>query len=64
MVIEDVIRTILSVVVIIVLIIVLVRFTVGNKQQKDSLTILKEKYENGEISEEAYKDALKKRGKQ
>lgn len=61
---EGVVRTILSVIVVIVLIIILIRFTVKNKQpQKDSLNILKEKYENGEITKEAYDDALKNRGK-
>lgn len=61
---EDVIRIILSVVVVIVLFIILFRFTVGGKQpQKDSLTILKKRYEDGEITKEAYDEALRKRGK-
>lgn len=61
---EWIIRSILFVIVAIVLIIVLIRFTVGpNRSQKDSLTILKQRYENGEITKEAYDEALEKRGK-
>lgn len=61
---EGVIRTILFVIIVIALVIILIRFTVGKKgSQKDSLTILKQKYENGEITKEAYEEALKKRGK-
>lgn len=61
---EEVIRTILSVVVVAVLIIILIRFTVGSSKQKDSLTILREKYENGDITKEDYERALRKRGKE
>lgn len=60
---EEVIRIILSVVVIVVLIIILIRFTVGKNQQKDSLTILRDKYESGDITKEEYDEALRKRGK-
>ena len=61
---ENTIRVIFFVIVVIVLVIVLIRFTVGNtEKQKDSLDMLKEKYENGDITKEEYDEALKQRGK-
>lgn len=61
---EGIIRIIFFVIIAIALIIILVRFTVGKKQsQKDSLTILRQRYDNGEITKEAYDEARRKRGK-
>ncbi|HLR09295.1 MAG TPA: SHOCT domain-containing protein [Bacillota bacterium] len=57
------IRVVLGLVVAIVLLIILVRFRNGKGSAKDSLTILREKLQRGEISEEDYKRARKKRGK-
>lgn len=61
---EGIIRIIFFVIIAIALIFILIRFTVGkNQSQKDSLTILRQRYDNGEITKEEYDEALRKRGK-
>src|SRR5699024_10134579 len=56
------IRVVLGLVVAIGLLIILVRFRNGKGSAKDSLTILREKLQRGEISEEDYKRARKNAG--
>lgn len=60
---EGYIRIILAIVVLIVLLIILTRFRRSKNPAKDSLEILKERYENGEISKGEYEEAKQRRGK-
>lgn len=59
---EGYIRVILSIIVLIILLYILVRFRRGKNPAKDSLDILKERYEKGEITKEEYEEAVKRRG--
>lgn len=59
---EGYVRIILSIIVLIVLIVIIARFRANRNPAKDSLDILKERYEKGEVSKEDYEDARKKRG--
>ncbi|GAB3790851.1 SHOCT domain-containing protein [Virgibacillus kimchii] len=58
-------RIVLTIIVLIVLIIILIRFTRKKSEisPRDSLVIMKERMERGEISEEEYEEARKRRGK-
>jgi putative membrane protein len=58
---EPYVRITLTIIVLVVIFIILSR----NKRQKatDSLSILQERYEKGELSKEEYEEALKRRGK-
>ncbi|WP_373894972.1 SHOCT domain-containing protein [Virgibacillus sp. CBA3643] len=62
---EYVIRIILLIVVLIVIIIILSRFTVnkGKKPPADSLQLMEKRLENGEITQEEYEEAKRRRGK-
>lgn len=62
---EFIIRIILSVIVLIVLVIILIRFSGKNSKStaRDSLDIMKERYEKGELSKEDYEEAKRRRGK-
>ena len=60
---EGYVRIILSVIVLIVLLVILFRFRATKNPAKDSLDILKERYEKGEITKKEYEDARKRRGK-
>jgi putative membrane protein len=59
----NIVRVILSAIVLIVLIVIVIRFRAGKQPDKDSIEMLKERYEKGEITEEEYEDARKRRGK-
>jgi len=61
---EFIIRAVITVIVLIVLVIILVRFRDGksNTAAKDSLDIMKERYEKGELSKEDYEEAKRRRG--
>lgn len=58
-------RIALTVIVLLVLVIILVRSLKGktHKNARDSLDIMKERYEKGEITKEAYEEAKRRRGK-
>lgn len=58
---EPYVRITLTIIVLVVIFIILSR----NKRQKatDSLSILQERYEKGELTREEYEEALKRRGK-
>lgn len=58
---EPYVRITLTIIVLVVIFIILSR----NKRQKatDSLSILQERYEKGELTKEEYDEALKRRGK-
>ncbi|GAQ16565.1 short C-terminal domain protein [Oceanobacillus picturae] len=58
---EPYVRITLTIIVLVVIFIILSR----NKRQKatDSLSILQERYEKGELTKEEYEEALKRRGK-
>lgn len=58
---EPYVRITLTIIVLIVIFIILSRNR--KTKPKDSLHILKERYENGELTKEEYEDALKRRGK-
>ena len=62
---EFIVRIVLSAVVLVVLVIILIRFSGRNSQSsaRDSLEIMKERYEKGEISKEDYEEAKRRRGK-
>ncbi|MBP1968467.1 putative membrane protein [Virgibacillus natechei] len=62
---ESVIRIILSVIILIIMIVILTRFRAGKSQAppRDSLHVLKKRLEKGEITQEEYDEAKKKRGK-
>ncbi len=59
----NIVRVILSAIVLNVLIVIVIRFRAGKQPDKDSIEMLKERYEKGEITEEEYEDARKRRGK-
>lgn len=61
---EFIIRIVFTVVVLIVLAIILLRFREGksNTSARDSLEIMKERYEKGELSKEDYEEAKRRRG--
>ncbi|CDO03988.1 hypothetical protein BN988_02524 [Oceanobacillus picturae] len=58
---EPYVRITLTIIVLVVIFIILSR----NKRKKatDSLSILQERYEKGELSKEEYEESLKRRGK-
>ncbi|AVQ97888.1 hypothetical protein OBCHQ24_02070 [Oceanobacillus iheyensis] len=58
---EPYVRITLTIIVLVVIFIILSR----NKRQKatDSLSILQDRYEKGELTKEEYEEALKRRGK-
>ncbi|MBN6205450.1 SHOCT domain-containing protein [Ralstonia pickettii] len=62
---EFIIRMALSAIVLIVLVIILIRFSGKNSKSsaRDSLEIMKERYEKGELSKEDYEEAKRRRGK-
>lgn len=62
---EMIIRLIITAVVIVVLAIILIRFRSGKSQTdaQDSLEIMKERYERGEITKADYEEAKRRRGK-
>ena len=62
---EFIIRIVLSAVVLLVLVIILIRSRKGKTQAsaRDSLDVMKERLEKGEITQEDYDDAKKRRGK-
>ena len=57
------IRVILGLIIAVVLLIILIRSRSGKSSARDSLDILREKWERGQISQEDYERARKKRGK-
>lgn len=59
------IRIILSFILLVVIIVILTRFRAGNSrtEARDSLAIMKERLDRGEITEEEYEEAKRKRGK-
>jgi putative membrane protein len=63
--IEMVIRVILSIILLIVIIVILSKFARRNKENDpaDSLTLMKKRFEEGEITEEEYEEAKRRRGK-
>ncbi|MFC2947513.1 SHOCT domain-containing protein [Virgibacillus sediminis] len=62
---EGFLRIILMVIVLTAIIVILVRFraTKSDEESRDSLNVLKEKLDKGEISREEYEDAKRRRGK-
>lgn len=62
---EMIIRLILAAVLLVVIIIILIRFRRRNSETdpRDSLVIMKERYEKGEITKEDYEEAKRRRGK-
>ena len=62
---EFIIRIVLSAVVLLVLVIILMQSRNGKSQTsaRDSLDVMKERLEKGEISDEDYEAAKKRRGK-
>jgi putative membrane protein len=58
-------RIVLTIIVLIVLIIILIRFTRKKSETsaRDSLVVMRERMERGEISEEEYEEARRTRGK-
>ncbi|WP_067726457.1 SHOCT domain-containing protein [Oceanobacillus damuensis] len=62
---ELIVRLVLSLVILIVLIVILSKFRSRKRPAdgRDSLTIMKERMEKGEITEEEYIEAKKRRGK-
>ncbi|HLR67400.1 SHOCT domain-containing protein [Virgibacillus alimentarius] len=55
------IRIFLSIIVFVVLVIILIRFRASKNPAKDSLDLLREKYERGELTKEEYEEARKMR---
>lgn len=62
---EFIFRIALTIIVLVILIIILVRSFKGktHKNARDSLDIMKERYEKGEITKETYEEAKRRRGK-
>ncbi|UJL46881.1 SHOCT domain-containing protein [Virgibacillus sp. NKC19-16] len=62
---ESIIRIILSIIVLIVIIVILSRFRVnkGKTPPDDSLEVMEKRLENGEITQEEYDEAKRRRGK-
>lgn len=62
---EMIIRLIVTAIIVVVLAIILIRFRNGksNTAARDSLEIMKERYEKGEITKEDYEEAKRRRGK-
>ncbi|MGJ9459508.1 SHOCT domain-containing protein [Oceanobacillus sp. CF4.6] len=62
---EWIVRIVLSIIILIILIVILSKFRSGKFQPnaKDSLTIMKERLERGELTEEEFKEAKRRRGK-
>ena len=62
---EFIIRIVLSAIVLLVLVIILIRSSKGKTKAtaRDSLDVMKERLEKGEITQEDYDDAKKRRGK-
>ncbi|MCM3740523.1 SHOCT domain-containing protein [Oceanobacillus luteolus] len=62
---EMIIRLILAAILFVVIVIILVRFRRGksNTDARDSLEIMKERYEKGEITKEDYEEQKRRRGK-
>ncbi|WP_087974450.1 hypothetical protein [Oceanobacillus rekensis] len=58
-------RLVISAIIFIVIIIILIKFRAGTTKSnaKDSLAIMKEKLDRGEISEKDYEEAKRRRGK-
>lgn len=58
-------RIVLTIIVLIVMAVILFRFRAGkgNSARRDSLEIMKERMEKGEISKEDYEEMKRKRGK-
>jgi putative membrane protein len=58
-------RLVLSAIILIVIIIILIKFRVGKTKSnaKDSLAIMKEKLDRGDITEKDYEEAKRRRGK-
>lgn len=62
---EFIFRIALTIIVLVVLVIILIRSLKGKtyKNARDSLDIMRERYEKGEITKEAYEEAKRRRGK-
>jgi len=60
---NDTLRLFLTIIVIVLLLYILIRFRAHRKTTSTSLEIMKERFERGEISEEAYERAKKQQGK-
>lgn len=61
---ESYVRLAFGIIVLIVLVWILIRFRAKKNPKPDSLDILRERMEKGEITEAEYEDAKKKRGRQ
>lgn len=60
---ESYVRLVIGIIVLIVLVWILIQFRAKKNPRPDSLEILRERMEKGEITEEEYEAAKKKRGK-
>lgn len=59
------IRMVLSAIILIVIIVILIKFRAGKTRtnRRDSLSIMKDKLDRGEITEKDYNEAKRRRGK-
>lgn len=62
---EFIVRSVITIIVLIVIVIILLRFRDGKSKTaaRDSLDIMRERYEKGELSKEDYEEAKRRRGK-
>ncbi|MCC2250681.1 MAG: SHOCT domain-containing protein [Bacillota bacterium] len=61
--IDPTIRFWLSIGLVLIIIVIIIRFRAKNNLKSDSLELLERRYQRGEISQEVYERARKRRGK-